>query len=69
MPPKSTTPPAAVDAPVSADLGRVAFEAFALARGDNAGHTWNELVQSDPGRAAAWAAAGRAVVDATFARS
>jgi len=56
-----------------AGLGRIAYEAYSAAVGGVSVHgdelpSWDEQVSSKPDIAAAWCAAGQAVITATFER-
>jgi hypothetical protein len=58
---------------VGAGLGRIAYEAYSAAVGGVSVHgdalpSWDEQVSSNPSVAAAWCAAGQAVITATFER-
>lgn len=56
-----------------AGLGRVAYEAYSAAVGGKSVRgealpSWDEQVEKNPDVAAAWCAAGQAVITATFGR-
>lgn len=56
-----------------AGLGRIAYEAFSEAVGDElvteSASTWDQQVRDAPDVAAAWCAAAQAVITATIQRS